>query len=106
MEEKRIFDILTTYLQKHPNQEVALAKKENGEWNKYSIQRYVETTNIISYALIKLGIQKDDNAVVFLADSRVDRHCDGSNLLYSHVHDVPFRTVAAYDSYFIVFLDT
>lgn len=64
MEEKRIFDILTTYLQKHPNQEVALAKKENGEWNKYSIQRYVETTNIISYALIKLGIQKDDKVAI------------------------------------------
>ena len=64
MEEKRIFDILTTYLQKHPNQEIALAKKENGEWNKYSIQQYVETTNIISYALIKLGIQKDDKVAI------------------------------------------
>lgn len=64
MEEKRIFDILTTYLQKHPNQEVALAKKDNGEWRKYSIQEYVETTNIISYALIKLGIQKDDKVAI------------------------------------------
>ena len=64
MEEKRIFDILTTYLQKHPDQQVALAKKDNGEWKKYSIQEYVETTNIISYALIKLGIQKDDKVAI------------------------------------------
>ena len=64
MEEKRIFDILTTYLQKHPDQKIALAKKDNGEWRKYSIQEYVETTNIISYALIKLGIQKDDKVAI------------------------------------------
>ena len=64
MEEKRIFDILTTYLQKHPDQEIALAKKEDGECKKYSIQEYVETTNIISYALIKLGIQKDDKVAI------------------------------------------
>lgn len=64
MEEKRIFDILTTYLQKHPDQKVALAKKDNGEWRQYSIQEYVETTNIISYALIKLGIQKDDKVAI------------------------------------------
>ena len=64
MEEKRIFDILTTYLKKHPDQQVALAKKDNGEWKKYSIQKYVETTNIISYALIKLGIQKDDKVAI------------------------------------------
>lgn len=64
MEEKRIFDILTTYLKKHPNQDKALVKKENGEWKTYSIQEYVETTNIISYALIKLGIQKDDKVAI------------------------------------------
>ena len=64
MEEKRIFDILTTYLKKHPNQDKALVKKENGVWKTYSIQEYVEATNIISYALIKLGIQKDDKVAI------------------------------------------
>jgi len=64
MEEKRIFDILTTYLQKHPQQDTALAKKENGEWRRYSIKEYADTTNIISYALIKLGIQKDDKVAI------------------------------------------
>ena len=64
MEEKRIFDILTTYLQKHPDQKIALAKKDNGEWKKYSIREYVDTTNIISYAIIKLGIEKDDKVAI------------------------------------------
>ncbi len=69
MEEKRIFDILTTYLKKYPKQDIALAKKDNGIWRKYSIQEYVETTNIISYALIKLGIQKDDKVAIISSNS-------------------------------------
>ncbi len=60
MEEKRLFDILKLYLKKYPNQDVALARKEKNGWRKYSIQEYVEITNNLSYALIKLGIQKDD----------------------------------------------
>ena len=60
MEEKRIFDILKLYLEKYPNQDVALARKEKNGWRKYSIQEYVEITNNLSYALIKLGIKKND----------------------------------------------
>lgn len=60
MAEKRLFDILDLYLEKYPNQDTALARKAAGKWIKYSIQEYVETTNNISYALMKLGITKDD----------------------------------------------
>ena len=60
MEEQRLFDILTLYLEKYPNQDVALARKEKNGWRKYSIQEYVEITNNLSYALIKLGIKKND----------------------------------------------
>lgn len=64
MEEKRIFDILTSYMRKYPEQDTALAKKENGEWRRYSIQEYVNTTNIISFALIKIGIKKNDKVAI------------------------------------------
>lgn len=60
MEEKKLFDILKLYLEKYPNQDVALARKEKNGWRKYSIQEYVEITNNLSYALIKLGIKKND----------------------------------------------
>lgn len=60
MEEKRLFDILKLYIEKYPNQDVALARKEKNGWRKYSIQEYVEITNNLSYALIKLGIKKND----------------------------------------------
>ena len=60
MELNRIFDILDIYLEKHPNQDVALAGKQSGTWRHYSIQEYVEITNNISYALIELGIEPGD----------------------------------------------
>ncbi len=60
MEEKRLFDILKLYIAKYPDQKIALAKKEAGNWKNYSIQEYIEITNNLSYAFIKLGIMKDD----------------------------------------------
>lgn len=60
MEVTRLFDILTRYTEKWPDQEVALAGKQNGDWRKYSIKEYVTLTNTISYALIKLGIEPGD----------------------------------------------
>lgn len=68
MEEKRLFDILKLYIKKYPEQSVALARKERNKWIKYSIQEYVEMTNNLSYALIKLGIQKNDKVGIICSN--------------------------------------
>lgn len=68
MEEKRLFDILKLYIAQYPNQDVALARKEKNKWVKYSIQEYVETTNYLSYAFIKLGIQKNDKVGIICSN--------------------------------------
>ncbi len=60
MEITRLFDILDKYLLENPTQEVALAAKRNGEWRKYSIKEYVELTNYLSYAMLKLGVKQGD----------------------------------------------
>ena len=60
MEVTRLFDILDNYLEKHPDQEAALACKRDGAWLKFSIQEYVELTNYISYGMLKLGILPGD----------------------------------------------
>ncbi len=64
MNEKRLFDILKLYVNKFPDQKVALSRKENGIWRNYSIQEYIELTNYLSYAFIKLGIEKDDKVAI------------------------------------------
>ncbi|MDD3330302.1 MAG: long-chain fatty acid--CoA ligase [Bacteroidales bacterium] len=64
MKVRRIFDILDYYQEKYPDQKVALAGKQNHQWRKYSIQEYVEITNNLSYALIKLGIEAGDKVAI------------------------------------------
>ena len=64
MEVKRVFDLLANYKEKYPDQEVALAGKVNGKWREYSIDEYIEQTNIISGALIELGVQPQDKVAV------------------------------------------
>ena len=68
MEIKRVFDLLQNYLEKYPNQQVALAGKKNGEWVKYSIQSYVEHANLLSYAFIELGLQPGDKVAMILTN--------------------------------------
>jgi len=60
MEVTRLFDLLDNYLEKHPDQEAALACKRDGAWVKFSIQQYVELTSYISFGMMKLGIKPGD----------------------------------------------
>lgn len=69
MEVKRLFDLLPHYLEKYPEQKVALAGKQNGSWIKYSIQDYIDIADKVSYALLKLGVQKGDK-VALISNNR------------------------------------
>ena len=68
MEIKRVFDLLQNYVEKYPNQQVALAGKKNGQWVNYSAQSYKEHSDILSYALIELGIEKGDKVAMILTN--------------------------------------
>ena len=66
MEIKRVFDLLDNYVEKYPDQQVALAGKKSGQWIKYSSKSYKEYADILSYALIELGIEKGDKVAMIL----------------------------------------
>ena len=68
MEIKRVFDLLDHYVEKYPNQQEALAGKKNGQWVKYSSLSYKEHADILSYALIELGIEKGDKVAMILTN--------------------------------------
>ena len=68
MEIKRVFDLLQNYVEKYPNQQVALAGKKNGQWVNYSSLSYKEHADILSYALIELGIEKGDKVAMILTN--------------------------------------
>ncbi len=86
----RIFDILDTYCEKWPEQDVALARKENGKWIKYSPKQYQDITRKISYALIELGIQPDDK-VAIISENRPEW-----NMLDMAIQQVGGVTVPVY----------
>jgi long-chain acyl-CoA synthetase len=60
MEITRIFDLLPNYAQKFLPKEDVLAFKENGVWKKYSLLKYIEAANNISYGLLALGVKRGD----------------------------------------------
>jgi long-chain acyl-CoA synthetase len=60
MDVTRLFDILDNYLESYPNQDAALVCKRDGEWKKFSIQKYTELTNNMSYGMLKMGIKPGD----------------------------------------------
>ena len=69
MTETRIFDIIKSNLTNHPDQQIALSKKENGQWRNYSIQEYAEIVDKLSYAFIELGIQPNDKIAIIGSNS-------------------------------------
>lgn len=64
MEVKRVFDLLPYYKEHFPDQKVALAGKQNGKWREYSIDEYIEKSNILSGAFIELGVKPQDKIAV------------------------------------------
>ena len=64
MEMTRLFDLLGYYKETFPNQEVALSFKREGKWINYSIDEYIEKANLVSAALLKLGVKKDEKIAI------------------------------------------
>ena len=64
MEVKRVFDLLPYYKEHFPDQKVALAGKQNGKWREYSIDEYIELSDILSGAFIELGVKPQDKIAV------------------------------------------
>jgi long-chain acyl-CoA synthetase len=62
-EVKRLFDIPYYQLEMHPN-ERTFSTKRNGEWDKVSIQSFLEKVNQVSKGLVTLGIKPGDRVGV------------------------------------------
>ncbi|MBR3710855.1 MAG: long-chain fatty acid--CoA ligase [Bacteroidales bacterium] len=96
--ETRIFDILNVYTEKWPEQKVALARKENGEWRKYSPAEYQELTRKVSYALIELGIQPKDK-VAIISGNRPEWNILDMAIMQIGAIDVPIYPTISKEDY-------
>ena len=67
MEVKRTFDILDRLKTNAPKADI-LAAKENKEWKKYSVDDFVSNANMVSAALLHLGLQPGENIALMSAN--------------------------------------
>ena len=67
----RLFDFPYYQLEKN-NIPAALVTKYDGQWIKTSTQDYIDQSNRISRALLRLGIQKNDKIAVISSSNRTE----------------------------------
>lgn len=98
MEVTRLFDLLDNYLEAYPDQKVALAGKRNGEWQKYSIQEYIEITNYISYGMLKSGVVPGDK-VGIVSGSRPEWNMLDFAIMQIGAVSIPIYPTISQDDY-------
>jgi len=65
----RIFDILDFILENHPRDD-AFAFKRNGNWEKFSTEKYAELANLVSIGLLEMGFRKSDRIATVSINNR------------------------------------
>ena len=102
MEIKRLFDIVTNYLEKYPDKKDALAGKLNEQWITYDIKTFAEYVNMVSYGLLSMGLQKGDK-IATLSNNRPEwNFLDLGMLQIGCVHVPIYPTISETDLKFIL----
>ena len=102
MEHTRIFDLLPRYKSSFKPKDDVLAGKEDGRWVKYTIDQYIETANNISYALLKLGIQKGDKIATITQNRPEWNFIDMGILQTGAIHVPIYPTISESDYKYIL----
>lgn len=98
----RLFDI--PYFQNaHFPLAEALVTKVNGVWEKTSSQEYIDKANMVSRALLNLGIQVNDKIAVISANNQTKWNLLDIGILQIGAQNVPiYPTISAEDYQFIL----
>lgn len=99
----RIFDVPYYQLNNFP-QEVCLAGKMNGKWEKYSTQEYIDQANLISKGLLKMGIKPGDK-IALISNNRPEWNIMDIGILQIGAIDVPVYPTISEDDYKFIFND-
>jgi len=102
MEVTRIFDLLPRYKSIFKLKDDTLAGKEDGKWVKYSIDQYIEAANNISYAFLKLGVQKGDKIATITLNRPEWNFLDMGILQTGAIHVPIYPTISESDYNYIL----
>lgn len=103
-EKTRLFDFYQFQLKNFP-QKVALAGKENGEWQTFSTQEVIEMANKVSSGLLKKGIKPGDK-VAIIANNRPEWVITDLAILQIGAINVPIYPTISDDDYAFIFNDS
>jgi len=94
----RLFDFPYYQLEKN-NVPAALVTKYDGQWIKTSTQEYVDQSNKISRALLRLGIQKNDKIAVISSSNRTEWNIMDIGVLQVGAQNVPIYPTISEEDY-------
>lgn len=103
-ENTRLFDFYKFQLDYFP-QKVALAGKENGEWQTFSTQEVIDMANKVSAGLLKRGIKPGDK-VAIIANNRPEWVITDLAILQIGAINVPIYPTISDDDYAFIFNDS
>nr|MBC8321387.1 long-chain fatty acid--CoA ligase [Bacteroidota bacterium] len=102
MEVTRIFELLNRYETTFKPKDDVLAGKENGQWVKHDLAKYIATANNVSYALMSLGIKKGDK-VATISNNRPEwNFADMGIMQIGAIHVPIYPTISADDYQYIL----
>ena len=98
----RLFDFPYYQLENKPN-DSALVTKYNGKWEAMSTKEYIDKSNAISRALLKLGIQKNDKIAVISTTNRTEWNIMDIGILQTGAQNIPvYPTICAEDYEYVL----
>lgn len=97
----RIFDLLQLSQEKFQKEDI-VAAKQNGEWNKYSTQKFIDLVESLSRGLIASGIKKDDKIAIMSANRPEWNICDFGIMQIGATQVPMYPTLAENDIKFII----
>ncbi|WP_299887627.1 long-chain fatty acid--CoA ligase [uncultured Lacinutrix sp.] len=94
----RLFDFPYYQLEKH-NLDSALVTKYNGKWTPISTKEYVEKANMISRALLRLGVNKNDKIAIISTTNRTEWNIMDIGVLQVGAQNVPIYPTISDEDY-------
>lgn len=98
----RLFDF-PYYQLKHKPSQSALVTKYNGKWEPMSTQEYIDKSNAMSRALLKLGVQKNDKIALISSTNRTEWNIMDIGILQVGAQNIPiYPTICAEDYEYVL----
>lgn len=99
----RLFEFPYYQLENYHSISDALVTKHNGNWIKTSTQEYIDKSNAISRALLKIGVQKDDKVAIISTNNRTEWNIVDIGILQIGAQNVPiYPTISETDYEYIL----